>query len=265
MSFDPYRAFRSQFESKAVRSAWTKSYGDQFWEESAPPLSQVTIDDIAFLKQRLRPSSESKLADRGCGLGCVGRYLAKEFDADVEGIDSNPLAIRMADEVTVTSRMAQRLRFKTGDIAKTGWIDHSFDGAFSMDVLLFVPDKLAALQEIARILKPGGRFVGTTWELRTDSSALSGGNSSARPLSAFHEYPSAFRSVGFNVEVYEETRNWRSLLTNALGALVASEEAIRNEVEGSKADWLLSWARARPAELEHSRRVRFCVQRSSEH
>jgi ubiquinone/menaquinone biosynthesis C-methylase UbiE len=190
--------------------------------------------------------------------------LVKEFDADVEGIDANPLAIRMADELAVTSGMAQRLRFKTGDIAKTGWSDHSFDGALSMDVLIFVPDKGAALKEIARILKPGARFVGTTWELRADSTALSGSNSSAPPPSAFHEYPSAFTNAGFTIEVYEETRNWRSLLTNALGALVASEEAIRNEVEGSRADSLLAWARARPAELEHSRRVRFCVQRSFE-
>jgi 2-polyprenyl-3-methyl-5-hydroxy-6-metoxy-1,4-benzoquinol methylase len=90
MDLDPYRVFRSQFASKTVRSAWAKSYGDQFWEESDPPLSQATIDDIKFLTQRLRPGSETKLVDLGCGIGCVGRYLAKEFDTDVEGIDANP-------------------------------------------------------------------------------------------------------------------------------------------------------------------------------
>ena len=60
----------------------------------------------------------------------------------------------------------------------------------------------------------------------------------------------------------ESLVDMRSLLTNALGALVASEDAVRKEVEGPRAEWLLAWARARPAELEHSRRVRFCVQRS---
>jgi SAM-dependent methyltransferase len=251
---DPYRIFRSAFASKTVRSAWAKSYGDQFWEASDPPLSQATIDDIKFLTERLRPGSETKLADLGCGSGCVGRYLVKEFDADVEGIDANPLALRMADELTDTSGAAQRLRFKTADISNTGWSDQSFDGALSMDVLLFVLDKPAALQEVARILKLGGRFVGTTWELRADSGALS--------APAFDQYPSAFRDAGFTIEVYEETRNWRSLLTNALGALVASEDAVRKEVGGPMAEWLLAWARTRPAELDHSRRVRFSVQRS---
>jgi len=250
---DPYRVFRSAFESNAVRSAWIKSYGDQFWEASDPPLSQATIDDIKFLTERLRPGSETKLADFGCGSGCVGRYLAKEFDTSVEGIDANPLAIRLADELAVTSGTARRLRFKTADISDTGWSDHSFDGALSMDVLLFVPDKRAALREVARILKRGGRFVGTTWELRADSAALS--------APAFDEYRSAFSDAGFTIEVYEETRNWRSLLTNALDALVASEEAVRKEVGGPRAEWLLAWARTRPAELDYSRRVRFCLQR----
>ena len=104
----------------------------------------------------------------------------------------------MAEELAVTSGTAQRLRFKTGDISNTGWSDHSFDGALSMDVLLFVPDKRAALQEVARILKLGSRFVGTTWELRAESAALS--------APAFDEYPGAFRDAGFTIEVYEETR-----------------------------------------------------------
>jgi 2-polyprenyl-3-methyl-5-hydroxy-6-metoxy-1,4-benzoquinol methylase len=251
---DPYRIFRSAFASKSIRSAWAKSYGDQFWEASDPPLSQATIDDIKFLIQRLDPGTETKLADLGCGSGCVGRYLAKEFGTHVEGIDANPLAIRLAEELAASSEMTQFLLFKTGDISNTGWGENHFDGAFSMDVLLFVADKRAALKEVARMLKPGGRFVGTSWELRNASAAL--------PAPAFEEYPGAFKDAGFTIEVYEETRDWRNLLTYALGALVASEDAIRQEVEGPAAAWLLAWARARPSELEHSRRVRFCVQRS---
>ena len=253
MDLDPYRAFRSLFASKTVRSAWAKSYGEQFWEASEPPQSQATVDDIKFITQRLHPSAETKLADLGCGGGCVGRYFASGFGADVEGIDADPLAIRMAEELAVTSGAGHRLRFKTGDVSKTGWRDSSFDGAFSMDVLLFVADKRAALHEIARILKPGSGFVGTSWELRAESAALH--------APAFDDYPGAFKDAGFEIEIYEETRNWRRLLTDAISAVVASDDAIRREVEGPAAERLLRWARARPDELDHSRRVRFSVQR----
>ncbi len=121
MDLDPYRAFRSLFASKTVRSAWAKSYGEQFWEASEPSQSQATVDDIKFITQRLHPSAETKLADLGRGGGCVGRYFASGFGADVEGIDADPLAIRMAEELAVTSGAGHRLRFKTGDVSKTGW------------------------------------------------------------------------------------------------------------------------------------------------
>ena len=58
---DPYRIFRSAFASKTVRSAWAKSYGEQFWEASEPPQSQATVDDIKFIRnacvQVLKPNS----------------------------------------------------------------------------------------------------------------------------------------------------------------------------------------------------------------
>jgi 2-polyprenyl-3-methyl-5-hydroxy-6-metoxy-1,4-benzoquinol methylase len=254
MDVDPYRTYRSIFESKTIRSAWVKSYGDQFWERADVPFSQATNDDIGFLTERMRPGSEMTFADLGCGGGCIGRFLAGEFGANVDGIDVNPLAVRLSEELACKSGMQHHLRFKTGDIANTGWIDNSFDGAVSMDVLLFVADKPAALREISRILKPGARFVGMTWELRAASAALT--------APAFADYPAAFAEAGFIVEVYEETDDWRRLLADALGAVAASADAIRNEVEAPAAEQLLAWARSRPSELDHSRRVRFCVQRA---
>jgi len=235
---DPYRAFRSLFASKTVRSAWAKSYGEQFWEASEPPQSQATVNDIKFITQRLHPSAETKLADLGCGGGCVGRYFASGFGADVEGMDADPLAIRMAEELAVTSGAGHRLRFKTGDVSKTGWRDSSLDGAFSMDVLLFVADKRAALHEIARILKPGSGFVGTSWELRAESAALH--------APAFDDYPGAFKDAGFEIEIYEETGNWRCLLTDVVSAVVASDDAIRREVEGPAAERLLEMGSSAP-------------------
>jgi ubiquinone/menaquinone biosynthesis C-methylase UbiE len=217
------------------------------------PLSQATKNDIEFLKERLRPGPETKLADLGCGGGCIGRYFAKEFGADVDGIDVDPLAVCMAEELAHQAGMRHHLRFKTGDIAKTGWIDNAFDGAISMDVLLFVANKPAALREICRILRPGARFAGMTWELRAASAALT--------APAFVDYPGAFVEAGFIIEVYEETSNWRRLLTDALGTVVTFADAIRTEVEAPAAERLLAWARTRPSELDQSRRVRFCVRR----
>ena len=170
MDVDSYQIYRSTFGSKTIRTAWEKSYGSQFWELADAPLSQATNDDIKFLTKRLRPGSEMRLADLGCGGGCIGRYLANQFGAEVDGIDVNPLAVCMAEELAHKSGTQHHLRFKTGDIAKTRWIDNSFDGAVSMDVLLFVADKPAASrlqyapgENLSRVLsdKPEACYIDT--------------------------------------------------------------------------------------------------------
>ena len=102
-------------------------------------------------------------------------------------------------------------------------------------------------------------------ELRNSFRTVESGLSQSRFIrvhaQAFDDYSGAFKDAGFEIEIYKETRNWRRLLADAISAVVASEDAIRREVEGPAAERLLRWARARPGELDHSRRVRFSVQR----
>ena len=50
------------------------------------------------------------------------------------------------------------------DFCATGLQDKSCDGAISIDILWMVPNKIAAMSEVARILHSAARFVFTTWE-----------------------------------------------------------------------------------------------------
>jgi SAM-dependent methyltransferase len=68
--------------------------------------------------------------------------------------------------------VSERARFEVADVAATGLLEASCDAAMSLDVLVFVPDKVAAVREVARILRPQGRFAFTTWEQRGYSERL---------------------------------------------------------------------------------------------
>ena len=46
-----------------------------------------------------------------------------------------------------------------GDAQDLGWDDDGFDAAILITVLGEIPDQDAALREVARVLKPGGRLV----------------------------------------------------------------------------------------------------------
>jgi SAM-dependent methyltransferase len=250
---DPYFIYRSAVVSPTVRAVWAKAYGNRFWDEAEPPWSMATKDDAAFAVDALRAGATSLIADLGCGGGCAGRHLVKTTGATVEGIDANPLAVRLTEERAAEAGLQEKLSFKAGDLAATGWADARFDGAVSFDVLMFVPDKVAALKEIARILKPGSRFTGMIFELDTDSASLS--------VVAFKDYESAFAQAGFSVEHYDETADWRRLLTDSLNGMVAAEALLAREVHPLALQRMLHWARTRPGELDDSRRMRFCTRK----
>jgi SAM-dependent methyltransferase len=86
----------------------------------------------------------------------------------------------------------------------------------SVDVLWAVPDKVAAVREVARILRPGGRFLFTSWDFATP---LKGDTqvSDHRPL--LHE-------AGFIVDAYEETAAFDAYYQ----ALAKHHEAARDDL-----------------------------------
>ncbi len=253
MDAEAYTAYRSAVESSILRRIWASAYADRLWVDGAPPWTMATRDDVALVIQRL--NGATRVVDLGCGTGPLARQLVRETTADVLGIDLNPMAIRLAQEHSTGAEYATRLHYQNGDIALSGLADEAFDGAASLDVLLFAPDKFAALVEISRILKPGACFVGTTWELRADSAHFG--------IKAYDDYLDGFARAGFEVAVYEETPDWRPLLEATLAGILAKQSELGGEVHPAALLRLRAWATERPAELGDSRRVRFVVRKRS--
>lgn len=98
-----------------------------------------------------------KILDLGCGNGEVSEKMEK-LGAKVYGIDYSKDAISMA------KKMGLKAQFKTGKISDLPYPDNFFDGVISLDVFEHVyPVELsAALTEIKRVTKDGGRIVVAT-------------------------------------------------------------------------------------------------------
>lgn len=89
--------------------------------------------------------------DHGCGVGDLITLLKGKYCT--VGIDTFPAAVRYTHDANPDSLVVQ------GDIMTLPFCDASFDAAVSLDVLYHanVTDDTEALDEIWRILKPGGR------------------------------------------------------------------------------------------------------------
>ena len=97
------------------------------------------------------------MLDVGCGTGYGSAMVASRV-GEVVGIDSS-------EEAVVRAKVKHRLdnlEFVTMPATELSFPDGSFDAAYSIQVIEHIEDVELHLSEVARVLRPGGRFVVAT-------------------------------------------------------------------------------------------------------
>ena len=95
--------------------------------------------------------------DLGCGIGGASRYLAS-LGCRVTAIDLTPEFIDVAAALTQRCGLADRIEFHQANALDLPFAADSFDHVWSHNVTMNIEDKARFAAEIARVLKPGGRF-----------------------------------------------------------------------------------------------------------
>jgi ubiquinone/menaquinone biosynthesis C-methylase UbiE len=96
--------------------------------------------------------------DLGCGLGGASRYLAAECGCRVAAIDLTPNFVEVARILTARCGFAERTEFRQANALALPFQDDTFDHVWSYAVTMNIADKEGLAREVARVLKPGGRF-----------------------------------------------------------------------------------------------------------
>jgi SAM-dependent methyltransferase len=106
-----------------------------------------------------RLTSADRVLDVGCGTGVLARAAADRVAAagQVTGLDRND------GMLVVARRLQPQIDWRQGDAIQLPFADGSYDVVMSQFALMYFPDRLAALKEMVRVLKPGGRLAIAVW------------------------------------------------------------------------------------------------------
>lgn len=223
-----------RLRSASWERVYRAAFGDDY-PEGTSTMGWYSRTTLERLCAALKLAPGRTLADLGCGHGGPGLWVANRTGANLIGIDLSAAGVALAAEQALKLGIADRTQFRVGDLVATGLSDASCDAVLSLDVLLFVLDKAAALHEFARILRTGGVLGFTTWEQQGYSARIGAEQlADHRPL---------LDRMGFTIRTHEEPADWRRRQTALAEGLIAAQAEMSNEMEPTTAAGLAAMAR----------------------
>jgi len=186
--------------------------------------AELTVDDLAPVDEfhiggreatdaligQLAPAADQHLLDVGCGLGGASRYVAARFGTRVSGLDLTVDYVETGQALSRWLGLDDRVALHHGSALAMPFADASFDAAYMLHVGMNIADKAALCAEVARVLRPGGRFA-IYDVMRTGDDdlvypvpwAMTAATSAVAPVA---EYRAVLAAAGFELEAERDRR-----------------------------------------------------------
>ena len=139
-----------------IQAAWASPIGSMLYD-NAQALSRRLLSAWQLPIEWLNIPAGGVALDVGSGPGNVTASLARagEPDGVALGVDISEAMLERA----VRNEAGPQVGFLRADAQRLPLRDNTIDAVNSMAVFQLIPDPAAALGEIARVLRPGGRLV----------------------------------------------------------------------------------------------------------
>lgn len=170
-----------------------------------PPGGEELYRQIARLT---RIEADSDVLVVGCAHGVTAGYLARDWGATVSGVDPDPVLLERGEEWVREAGLQQRVSLQTASADALPYRDRIFDVVVGELTLASEVDAGAAVREMVRVLKPGGRIalVQLVWKAPVEPARrdLLSRHLGARPLMLV-EWKRELREAGIG---HLHTEDW---------------------------------------------------------
>jgi SAM-dependent methyltransferase len=125
-------------------------------EDWATHVEQVGLPLFGAVLDACRATAGTRLLDAGCGAGLLS-LLASLRGARVTALDASPALLEIA------RRRVPGADVREGDLETLPFADAAFDAVAAVNSLFYAQDMDAAMRELVRVVKKGGRVAVTAW------------------------------------------------------------------------------------------------------
>ena len=110
------------------------------------------------LCKKCKITESSTVLDLACGVGTTSFYLQDRFGCKVTGVDIDENLISIAKKALMKKVKKDKITFKVANALELPFPDNTFDVMVSQAFFILIDEKEKALEEVSRVLKPGGSF-----------------------------------------------------------------------------------------------------------
>jgi SAM-dependent methyltransferase len=147
----------ANFDEQVLAAVRGATFGQDIGQNS-----WLTAEEFERFIGWLDVRAGAHLLEVASGSGGPAMHVAERYGCRVTGVDVNAHGIATARRAAVTAGLTHLVKFKVADATDAlPFVDRKFDALVCIDSMNHFPDRVAALKEWRRVLKPGARAVFT--------------------------------------------------------------------------------------------------------
>ena len=242
-------------------------------------VSRSIADAIEHAVERLEPRAGERILDLATGTGWGSRIIAQRHrNVSVTGSDIAEQMLEYARGVAAAQKL--EIEYKHADAESLPFGDQSFDAVISTFGVMFVGRPEAAVAELGRVLKKGGRLVLSTWRHDSNLFHMFGVMKRFMPTPAQPAPPSPFEwgkrerlhellSADFELEIEEGVNHFRygsgeqawQLWLNHYGPAKALAENLDDARRAEFRQAMIDWHETFPSPLGYDQPRQYLITR----